>query len=133
MRLDVAGHVRPAVDRRQLTAALGGAMFATLAVIGETQDATILIRSFDRDAATRVLEVSQAHRTLGQAALNELFKHGSVLRQHIDNAATIGAVTARTIVERYGGTIEFLATLGTRLTMTFPAAVPAGTEPSPKP
>ncbi len=122
LRVEIAGYYTVAVDRRPLAVALAGALFATLAVMGDVPGATIVVRSFDRPAGGPTLEISQTHRTVNQATLDDLLRSDSVLLRHLDVSGAIGAVCARTIVERSGGTIEFLAFAGTRMTLTFPAA-----------
>ncbi|HZP49388.1 MAG TPA: ParB/RepB/Spo0J family partition protein [Vicinamibacterales bacterium] len=120
LRIEIGGYYTAGVDRRHLSVALAGAIFATLAVIGEAPGATIVVRNFDRAADGPALEISQTHRSVGQATLDDLLRSDAVLDQHTDVAGAIGAVAARTVVERCGGTMELLASAGTRVTMTFP-------------
>ncbi len=122
VQVEMGGYYTVAVDRRQLTAALAGAFFATLEAIGDTPGATIVVRTFERTAGAPTVEFAQTHRNVTQAVLNDLLKPDSVLAQHVDSSAVIGALVARTITERCGGSIQFTASVGTRMTMTFPGA-----------
>lgn len=122
LRVDIGGYYTVAVGRRALTVALGGALFATLAALGDARNTTVVIRTVDRGTGSAVVEMSQTHRNVGQPTFDDLMKSDSVLGQHIDGAGAMGALAARTITERCGGTIECVASVGTRITMTFPAA-----------
>jgi hypothetical protein len=114
-----------ATDRRQLTAAVAGALLATLEAIGDAPGATITVRAFKRTSGATTIEFAQAHRNVTQTVLNDWLKPDSVFAQHVDRSGAIGALTARTIAERCGGSVQFLASIGTRLTMTLPVVTQA--------
>ena len=122
VRVEFGGYYTAAIDRRELAVAVAGALFATLAMVDGTPGATIVVRAFDRGRGSPAVEISQTHRNVGQAALDDLLKAESLQRQHIDGAAAIGALAARTIAERCDGSVEFVASVGTRITLTLRVA-----------
>jgi len=121
LRTEIDGYHSAAIDRRPLEAAIAGALTATFAVVSGARRATIAVRAFRRSEQITI-EVAQSDRTVSQAALDDLLRTDAATRPSVDASASIGALTAQTILERCHGTIEFAASAGTRITMSIPAA-----------
>jgi len=120
LRVDIEGYYQVPVDARHLTTAVEGALIATQAVLRDAPAATVVLRAADHGPGRPTIEVAQADRAIPQAVLAAWLNETIV--DHGDCSAAIAAQAARAVADHYGGSIEFTASAGTRLAMTFRAA-----------